>query len=677
MLQSITLSRYLSAKAFEAMPNLRFFHAIGISFQGRFGYFPNKMKWLELESCNFDDLPSQCQLEKVVVLDLCQSNLARAFTKLCLLEEKVFVAMKFLRICSEDLTSTPNFSATPFVVNLMFDECRMLSGVHQSIGNLKNLTCLDLRSCCMLEKLPDTICQLSSLKMLNLSDCRKLSSLPEQLGCLASLRELTLDGTSIGIIPDSIGRLENLYFLSVEDCLLLKKLPQSVQGLNSLQKLGIKGTSLEGVPRNIDDLMNIGTVNASCCNWLCLLPNSSYKTVRSLHFSDLRCPTIAELPDSIGKLENLERLSLECKNLRCIPASVGLLERLSSFSLCGSQWIKDFPAPMGNLKNLVQLEISGTGMVEMPYCIGDLTNLRSLNLSHNSKLLISLSGLTALSSLEVLIAHSSSWADDDDSDHGDFGNLSSLKIIDLRESHFSVLPSSITRIPVLQELNLGSCMELQSLPGLSASLVCLDAFKCANIKMIADVSNLESMNELHLDGCSLLVDVCGLERLPSLEILTLRDCHSLGDAFKQRVFKEATFPQLRKFEASGTMIPHFSVGSQISFMFPRAPTGDQLVIEFLFLQGVSKPVQPFLRKPIAEPVTEHVHITVITDGSVVFQTRRLMECSFVVFEKEDEIFGHLREGQHVIQVSADSAEAEGLTVGDIWVRYEKGGDKGS
>jgi len=94
-------------------------------------------------------------------------------------------------------------------------DCPSLSGVHQSIGDLKNILLINLKDCTNLRNLPRKIYQLKSLKTLILSGCSKIDKLEEDIVQMESLTTLIAKGTSIKQVPYSIIRLKSIGYLSL------------------------------------------------------------------------------------------------------------------------------------------------------------------------------------------------------------------------------------------------------------------------------------------------------------------------------------------------------------------------------------------------------------------------------------------------------------------------------
>ena len=108
----------------------------------------------------------------------------------------------------------------------------MLVSLPENIGNLSNLTSLNLAVCYKLVSLPETIWNLSNLTSLNLSECSTFESLPSSIGNLSNLTSFNLSGCSRFVLPESIGNLSNLTSLILSGCENLQSLPERVLGIS-------------------------------------------------------------------------------------------------------------------------------------------------------------------------------------------------------------------------------------------------------------------------------------------------------------------------------------------------------------------------------------------------------------------------------------------------------------
>ncbi|XP_031500947.1 disease resistance protein RPV1-like isoform X2 [Nymphaea colorata] len=598
----------LETKAFAAMSGLRLLHIVNVNFVGELTCILNKVKWLEWKGCPFKSLPPEFNLQEVVVLDISFGMMSEVWNQNVSMI-KAFDRLKVLNLMNcMHLTATPDFSCTPHIVKLMLDGCHMLAQVHESIGCLKSLINLSMRDCYQLKELPDNICQLSSLETLSLSRCSKVSVLAKHLGDMESLKHLILDQTKIKALPDSMKQLKKLILLSLDGCRSLTELPEWIASMEALRKLTLQGSTVEKIPESVGHLTNLSTLNAEGCS-------------------------IVALPHSIGSAKSLRRIYVDHTAIKVVPDSIGSLERLEILSLDGCNGIKSLPSSIGLLKNLAELSIgaqvgSSGGIKELPEGFGRLTALRRLNMDNNLELLTVPSSFFQISSLENLSARGCNWLEGIDGN--DFSKLSSLKELDLARGNFYILPS-LANFSFLKTLTLSFCERLLSIPQLPSSLEKLFAMSCSSLAIISDVSNLKALGVLNLDRCAMLIDVHGLEKLRSLEDLTLDNCSNLSHALRNRL-KDAEFEYLSRFTISGTMGLHQCNDQGLSFVLPKMFRCNnprlQITGDFKGRRGIA------------------VHIKVMVDSLLLFQTTRqpnleLDDYCICNFDKGDEMLTHI------------------------------------
>lgn len=164
----------------------------------------------------------------------------------------------------------------------------------------------------------------------------------------------------------------------------LKELPKEVFQFINLQALNLSGNKFTDVEKLIVDLSK--------------LPN-----LKILQLNNLR---LKKLPDNIQLLTNIEVLCLSQNELKYLNEDIGKLSKLKLLSLRNNRALKDLPKLIGGLRCLQRLDVSGTGLIRLreelsrcnelvsisanaskiktlPENIGDLINLKHLNLGHN------------------------------------------------------------------------------------------------------------------------------------------------------------------------------------------------------------------------------------------------------------------------------------------------------
>ncbi|XP_024163797.1 disease resistance protein RUN1-like [Rosa chinensis] len=303
---------------------------------------------------------------------------------------------------------------------------------------------------------------LYSLKTINLSHSLNLVATPSFKG-MPYLEVLFLEGCiRLYDVDPTIEVLERLTMLNLKDCTNLVHFASSVSGFKSLKVLNLSG-----------------------CSKVNKLPNDMghLESLEELYLNDTG---IRELPTSIERLERLSLLNMvDCKHLLCLPSSVGGLKSLKDLNLSGSSKLEKLPYELGHVACLENLDVSGSGIREVPSYIGLLKNLKELsvagckaespkswNMMFNPFQLflkrsyvparLSLACLSGLCSLTYLDLSDCNLSEE--AIPNDFGCLASLRNLNLSQNQFVRLPESISQLSRLEYLWLDWCLELRTLP---------------------------------------------------------------------------------------------------------------------------------------------------------------------------------------------------------------------
>jgi len=213
------------------------------------------------------------------------------------------------------------------------------------------------------------------------------------------------------------------------------------------------------------------------------IPNSIDK-LKSLRRLILRFNYIKELPKEIGNLKELEEIDIENKGtqrtrilsdkpflkdikykekkcdycLESIPESIGELENLKKLNLSGNNLL-NLPVSFNKLKKLEYLNLNSNQFEALPEIFRGLKDLKILSLESNilTQLPDSIGDLKNLEEL-YLISNQIEVLPKT------FGGLENLKILDLRGNNLSSLPSSFGKLKMLNFLDLGK-NRFKSIPG--------------------------------------------------------------------------------------------------------------------------------------------------------------------------------------------------------------------
>ena len=181
---------------------------------------------------------------------------------------------------------------------------------------------------------------------------------------------------------------------------------------------------------------------------------------------DLMSLGLAELPDSISQLKQLQRLNLSGNDLSSVPESLGQLKQLRELNLSGNQ-ISSVPESIGQLKQLQELDLHSNPLSSLPRSLGQLEQLQVLCLYD-----------TQLSSVP-----------------GSIGQLKQLRWLYLFGNEISSVPESLGQLKQLQELDL-SGNQISSVPGSLGQLTALELLDLSDNQLTFLPASLNKLSQL-------------------------------------------------------------------------------------------------------------------------------------------------------------------------------------
>lgn len=389
-------------------------------------------------------------------------------------------------------------------------------------SNIPNLERLTLSRCTNLVELHGSIIRLKYLKYLNLNYCSSLSKLPDKIGFLKNLEQMYVHGcTGLKKFPNSIGKIKSLIAL---DLSAGKK--DSVNMVISLTNL-IQTKSMSSLDKDIDTwiLSNFFDpsimVRAKCVMKLLLDRHKALGRIPGKRF-----------PDIFSNLKVLTKLDISYLLVGSLPESIGNLENLIELNAKRSL-LESLPKSIGLLKNLQMLNLAGSHrLAELPIEIGGLSSLRTLNLLGASICLFppTITKLSLLQSLNLAYCDNFGKAE-----NGFFGLTSQqVKSSDKTQpanalKHFIAPLTGFGCFSQLKVLNL-NCQNLECILVLPSSLqqLHLDEFN-PRVKL-PDVSNIKNLSYLSITFSEEQLKYKNLACLPeSLRELRLFDAAALPD----------------------------------------------------------------------------------------------------------------------------------------------------
>ncbi|XP_059281187.1 MDIS1-interacting receptor like kinase 2-like, partial [Lycium ferocissimum] len=306
-------------------------------------------------------------------------------------------------------------------LQILYFYSNQISGpIPSELGNLKNLTELELSHNQLTGSIPITLGDLTELQILYLYSNKLSGPIPSELGNLKNLTKLNLlDNQLTGSIPKTLGDLTELQILCLRSNKLSGPIPSELGNLKNLTVLELSLNQLSGhLP---DQLCQSGklenfTVNSNKLTGpipISLRKCSSFKRVRfdnnsftgnlseafgiypKLQFIDLSDNDFhGELSSNWGKCKNLTNLKVARNNISgSIPPEIGNIKGLLGLDLSSNHLIGQIPKEIGDITSLVksgdyvhlfQLNLSNNKFGQkIPMEIGRITQLNILDLSHN------------------------------------------------------------------------------------------------------------------------------------------------------------------------------------------------------------------------------------------------------------------------------------------------------
>jgi len=338
---------------------------------------------------------------------------------------------------------------------------------------------LDLREAAdeVLEAIHSSISKLDQLRelMLFLDEDAKMLDLSD----LANLQYLEISKRRNPITLPDLSAMTELVALVVRAH--LEEIPD-LSHHPHLQRLIMRSTQVKEFPTTILSLEKLVWLEFG--NQFSVLPDGILN-LEHLAILDLVSDNLHYIPDDIAKLSKLQHLSLETDKLTSLPTTFNQLSRLTDLylwnlpfeelpaSICELTslkylWFKDnmslrgslkrIPEEIGNLSNLLNLQLNGHEIAAIPSGLGKLSNLRVLNLGIN-QLTSFPSAILELANLKKLEL----YLNPIDQLPPRIGDLQSLQYLDISDTKIRSLPSSIANLRNLEDFDALGC-DLDGLP---------------------------------------------------------------------------------------------------------------------------------------------------------------------------------------------------------------------
>ncbi|WJX87721.1 hypothetical protein P8452_69879 [Trifolium repens] len=409
--------------------------------------------------------------------------------------------------------------------------------IPQEIGHLFRLQELYLTNNTLKGQIPTNLSSCSELKSLSLTGNRLVGKIPKELGYLTKLEVLSIGMNNLsGEIPASIGNLSSLSILILGINNLNGKLPEEIGHLKNLTHISIASNKLFGMlPFTLFNMSSLTYFSAGVNQFNGSLPANMFLTLPNLQqfgigmnkisgpipisisnatqlllFNIPRNNFVGQVPTGIGNLKNIWSIAMEynhlgsnsskdldfltsltnCTNLKVLdlnlnnfggslPNSIANFSgQLNQFYIGGNQITGNIPAGLGNLINLIGLDLEFNLLSgSIPSSLGNFKKIQSLTLNVNKlsgKIPSSLGNLSQVFQLDL----SNNMLEGNIPPS--IGNCQMLQYLDLSNNHLSgpflgkslgAMPSSLASLKGLRCLDLsqnnlsGSIPEgLESIP---------------------------------------------------------------------------------------------------------------------------------------------------------------------------------------------------------------------
>ncbi|RHN39338.1 putative leucine-rich repeat domain, L domain-containing protein [Medicago truncatula] len=257
----------------------------------------------------------------------------------------------------------------------------------------------------------------------------------------------------------------------------LKSLPEPFHAEQLIQ-ISLPHSNIEHLWYGMQELVNLEAIDLSECKQLRHLPDlSGALKLKQLRLSG--CEELCEVRPSAFSKDTLDTLLLDrCTKLESLMGEKHLTS-LKYFSVKGCKSLKEFSLSSDSIN---RLDLSKTGIKILHPSIGDMNNLIWLNLEDLN-----------LTNLPIELSH--------------LRSLTELRVSKCNVVTKSKLEALFEGLTLLRLLHLKDCCNLIELP--------------------ANISSLESLHELRLDGSSVEELPASIKYLSELEIQSLDNCSKL------------------------------------------------------------------------------------------------------------------------------------------------------
>ena len=349
-------------------------------------------------------------------------------------------------------------------LNLGFN--RLTGTIPAELGNLTDLTLLSLSSNDLTGSIPPELGQLTLLTRLYLPSNRLSGHIPSSLGALTRLTLLNLSGNALtGAIPNELGKLANLESLGLASNELTGPVPAELGQLFTLTHLRLQDNALSGpIPASLGKLTNLRLLSLAGNALTGAIPAEfgQLSTLNHLYLNDNALS--GPIPPQFGNLAQLWDLRLHFNRLSGpVPQSLGRLDELIVLNLSQNELTGPIPAALGQLTNLTWLNLSQNRLSgSIPAELGRLVKLNVLYITDNEltgPIPGELGNLVDLTQLRLYTNQLSGPIP------AELGQLANLRLLALRANGLTgAIPAALGQLTNLTWLNLSQNRLSGSIP---------------------------------------------------------------------------------------------------------------------------------------------------------------------------------------------------------------------
>ncbi|XP_073013020.1 uncharacterized protein [Typha latifolia] len=258
-----------------------------------------------------------------------------------------------------------------------------------ALSNCTYLQILELGANKLYGLLPNAIANLSTrLEWLDMSINQLEGSIPVGIPNLANLNMLTLGNNFLtGAIPATLARLEMLQWLYLDRNNLSREIPSTFGNLTRLSKLDLSFNALSGnIPSSLGkcplELLALGNNKLTGA-----LPKDIFLiSTLSIYLGFPHNLLSGPIPSEVGNLKNLVQLDIRENNFSGqIPNPLGECQVMEYLYLGGNLFQGPIPSALSQLRGLQELDLSQNNLSgPIPVFLGNFSQLSYLNLSFNN-----------------------------------------------------------------------------------------------------------------------------------------------------------------------------------------------------------------------------------------------------------------------------------------------------